>query len=67
MPHSQTETLRLTSRMGLVQRLTDALAQAVALRRDRKLLSGLDPHLLRDIGLTPEEAQAEASKPFWRP
>jgi uncharacterized protein YjiS (DUF1127 family) len=53
--------------MGLVQRLTDAIAQAVALRRDRKLLSGLDPHLLRDIGLTPEEVQAEASKPFWRP
>ncbi|WP_453945796.1 MULTISPECIES: hypothetical protein [Bradyrhizobium] len=25
-----------------------------------------DPHLLRDLGLTREEAQREASSPFWR-
>jgi uncharacterized protein YjiS (DUF1127 family) len=25
-----------------------------------------DPHLLRDIGLTREEALGEAEKPFWR-
>ncbi|MBR1158576.1 DUF1127 domain-containing protein [Bradyrhizobium elkanii] len=25
-----------------------------------------DPHLLRDLGLTREEALREASKPFWR-
>ncbi|MBR0774277.1 hypothetical protein JQ625_05475 [Bradyrhizobium diazoefficiens] len=25
-----------------------------------------DPHLLRDIGLTREEALHEATKPFWR-
>lgn len=25
-----------------------------------------DPHLLRDIGLTREEALREAAKPFWR-
>lgn len=25
-----------------------------------------DPHLLRDVGLTREQALREASKPFWR-
>ncbi|MVT68925.1 hypothetical protein GPL21_27940 [Bradyrhizobium pachyrhizi] len=25
-----------------------------------------DPHLLRDLGLTREEALREAAKPFWR-
>ncbi|MGY2811129.1 uncharacterized protein YjiS (DUF1127 family) [Bradyrhizobium sp. USDA 4506] len=25
-----------------------------------------DPHLLRDLGLTREQALREASKPFWR-
>ncbi|WP_439400267.1 DUF1127 domain-containing protein (plasmid) [Bradyrhizobium sp. PMVTL-01] len=25
-----------------------------------------DPHLLRDIGLTRDEALREAAKPFWR-
>jgi uncharacterized protein YjiS (DUF1127 family) len=67
MPHSQTETLRFRSRQGLLRRLTHALLDVAARRRDRRLLARLDPHLLRDIGLSPEDAQAEASKPFWRP
>lgn len=33
--------------------------------RTRRHLSKLDAHLLRDIGLTPEDAQVEASRPFW--
>lgn len=67
MPHSQTETLRFRSRQGLLRRLTSAFSEVTARRRDRRLLAKLDPHLLRDIGLSPEDARAEASKPFWRP
>lgn len=33
--------------------------------RTRKALEKLDNHMLRDIGLTPAEAQAEWDKPFW--
>lgn len=33
--------------------------------RSRKGLMRLDDHLLRDIGVTREEAQAEASRPIW--
>lgn len=35
-------------------------------RRERIALAKLDPSLLRDIGLTPEDAAGECKKPFWR-
>lgn len=34
--------------------------------RTRKSLKQLDPHLLRDIGVTPDVADIEANKRFWR-
>lgn len=39
--------------------------QLAALRRSRTRLAVLDDHLLRDIGLTPEQARTEADRPFW--
>ena len=35
--------------------------------RTRRDLRQLDPRLLRDIGLTPDDARIETEKPFWRP
>jgi uncharacterized protein YjiS (DUF1127 family) len=35
-------------------------------RRQRVALARLDDHLLRDIGVTPEQASAESAKPCWR-
>jgi uncharacterized protein YjiS (DUF1127 family) len=32
----------------------------------RRKLEGVDDHLLRDIGITRLQAEAEANKPFWR-
>ena len=34
--------------------------------RSRQHISGLDSHMLKDIGVTYAEAEAEANKPFWR-
>ncbi|MEL7462916.1 MAG: DUF1127 domain-containing protein [Pseudomonadota bacterium] len=34
--------------------------------KTRKQLSKLDAHLLCDVGIEPEAAHEEASKPFWR-
>ena len=67
MPHSRTETVFLGASTSLVQRLRTTFAEAAARRRDRCLLARLDDHLLRDIGLSPDDAQSEAAKPFWRP
>jgi uncharacterized protein YjiS (DUF1127 family) len=38
----------------------------LARRRTRRDLEVLDAHLLRDLGLTAQDARVEASKPFWR-
>jgi uncharacterized protein YjiS (DUF1127 family) len=37
-----------------------------ALSRQREALSGLDDRLLEDIGVTRQQAKAEAAKPFWK-
>ncbi len=35
-------------------------------RVSRRNLGKLDPHLLHDIGMTMQDAEAEVAKPFWR-
>ena len=46
----------------------DALSLWLARRRERDALADLaeDGHLLRDVGLTREQALHEAGKPCWR-
>jgi uncharacterized protein YjiS (DUF1127 family) len=66
MPRTQTQTLPFNPRASLVQRVLRAIVASIERRRDRVLLSRLDDHLLRDIGLLPEEAKAECAKPIWR-
>ena len=34
--------------------------------RQRQALADLDDHLLKDIGISPKAAAAEAGQPFWR-
>jgi uncharacterized protein YjiS (DUF1127 family) len=45
--------------------LSPPLRLWAALSRSRKRLSALDDRELADIGLTPELAKTEASRPFW--
>ena len=47
---------------------TDANAASAAVASLRDALPQLadDPHLLRDLGITREQALREAAKPFWR-
>lgn len=49
------------SRPGILARLV----AAVALRRSRRSLGDLDDHLLRDVGLSREDARREAARPAW--
>lgn len=41
------------------------LVSLMGLRASRRRLGELDARMLRDIGLTPEEAAAESERPFW--
>lgn len=47
--------------------LTARLRIITQRRRTRRALLGLDPRLLDDIGISPEQARREARKPFWQP
>jgi len=38
----------------------------IARRRQRNALRELDEHLLKDIGLSRDDALREAAKPFWQ-
>jgi uncharacterized protein YjiS (DUF1127 family) len=41
------------------------LRLALAIRRERLALAKLDARALRDIGLSPDDAMAEAHRPLW--
>ena len=47
------------------QRLLHATRHHAALLRSRQGLARLDDHLLRDIGLTRQQAEAEAARTPW--
>ena len=51
----------LAANRGLFQRLQTIITT----RRERQALLALDPALLCDIGLTREQALAEANRPIW--
>lgn len=57
--------LTLARRVLRLPDLPAALARAARLRRSRAALRRLAPHLLRDIGLSEAEAEAEARRPVW--
>jgi len=46
-------------------RLMRRLSQMAAVARQRRALQRLDSPALDDIGRSPDEAQAEASRPVW--
>jgi uncharacterized protein YjiS (DUF1127 family) len=47
-------------------RMQERWRQRLTLRDLDDRLCDLDDHLLRDIGLTRDQAKGEAHKPFWR-
>jgi uncharacterized protein YjiS (DUF1127 family) len=68
------ETVRLQSRERLAVcrgpdpglRAWNAISEAWRRYRSRQRITQLDRHLLKDIGVSFAEAEAEANKPFWR-
>ena len=45
--------------------IVSTVLDVLSLRRQRRRLAELDPHLLRDIGITEDEARREAELPVW--
>ena len=48
-----------------LRRARSWIRTAVMAARTRRLLATMTAHELRDIGLSPSDAQMEASRPFW--
>ena len=44
----------------------DAMRQLWRRYRSRQRIAQLDSHMMKDIGISFAEAEAEANKPFWR-
>jgi uncharacterized protein YjiS (DUF1127 family) len=51
---------------GRVDRAVDLLLSWHERSRQRRQLRSLSHHMLRDIGLSRADVEAEAAKPFWR-
>ena|SRR5262245_20957371 len=48
-----------------IGRLLDAIELAIEVRRERRMLLGLDDHTLKDLGLARGDAYAEAVRACW--
>src|SRR5690606_33892792 len=51
--------------IGRLWRLAHVLEVAMAVRRERRMLLGMDNRALKDMGFNRGEAYAEAQRPFW--
>jgi uncharacterized protein YjiS (DUF1127 family) len=51
---------------GWIDGVSSLLARWLDASRSRQTLDDLDEHMLRDIGITRDEAQREARKFFWQ-
>ena len=51
---------------SLIVRLIDRPLLWLERMRDRRTLAALDDRMLRDIGVSRSDVEAEARKPFWR-
>ena len=67
MPAHRTTFPLALIRFSSLTRLPARLMAAAALARSRRSLGRLDDHILRDIGLTRAEAEAEARQTSWDP
>ncbi len=73
MPTLDPNKLTVMPTPGLASRTSRAVPvlQVVSVwltrHRSRRALACLDEHLLRDIGLTAQDASDELRKPLWRP
>jgi len=80
-PMAPFDRLRTTDRAAVGASAADSLATALGgglvrvfdglfawqqRAADRRALRAMDDHLLRDIGLSRADIDAEAGKPFWR-
>ncbi len=63
--HTAQLTLGRVQQSGTLARLARTLRLGLIARHQRRQLARLDAAALADIGLTPDQARSEASRPIW--
>lgn len=63
--HTATLATGRVQSVGSAPRLATLIRSALAVRRQRQVLSQLDDRTLADIGLTRQQALNEAGRPVW--
>ena len=66
IPHVAKFAYRQIQRAGLLSVFRLWRSRQHYRRELRRMLTVVGPHMIADIGLTPEEARDEMSRPFWR-
>jgi uncharacterized protein YjiS (DUF1127 family) len=66
LPPDAVTLLNLPPLSRLLVQAGFALARWEMRRRTRNALQRLDPHLLHDIGLGPDDRATECARPFWQ-
>jgi uncharacterized protein YjiS (DUF1127 family) len=56
----------LPSPMQVLVRLADLVAVWERRARERRTLSEMSEHMLKDLGISRVDARRESEKPFWR-
>lgn len=65
-PFSTRAHVSLAARLhAAVTRLCERIALADAVANERRMLAGLDQRMLRDLGIDPATADAEARRGYW--
>ena len=63
--HTASLATRRVTTVGSIPRLLSVVSVALAAHRQRQFLARLDDRTLADIGLTRDQAVAEATRPMW--
>lgn len=61
---AEVRTARISNRQRLLGVL-DYLEQCFAYHRQRRMLLGLDDHMLKDLGISRADVAREAGRSFW--
>jgi uncharacterized protein YjiS (DUF1127 family) len=64
--HALTDVRPGLSALSVVGALRGYLKSMLERQRQRRALLSLDDRLLRDVGITRQQASEEGVKPFWR-
>jgi uncharacterized protein YjiS (DUF1127 family) len=66
IPRPSFQAIEIPSPFAGWSRFALRLLRADERQQQRRALRALERHMLDDIGITPEQAETEARKPFWR-